>query len=29
MFSTTVFVQGLPLLLQAALATIGISLTGS
>jgi polar amino acid transport system permease protein len=28
MFSTTVFVQGLPLLLQAALATIGISLTG-
>ncbi|HYS65690.1 MAG TPA: amino acid ABC transporter permease, partial [Paraburkholderia sp.] len=28
MFSTTVFVQGLPLLLHAALATIGISLTG-
>ncbi|MGC2969708.1 amino acid ABC transporter permease [Paraburkholderia aspalathi] len=28
MFSTTVFLQGLPLLLQAALATIGISLTG-
>ncbi|MFM0075581.1 amino acid ABC transporter permease [Paraburkholderia sediminicola] len=28
MFSTTVFLQGLPLLLHAALATIGISLTG-
>ena len=28
MFSTIVFVQGLPLLLHAALATIGISLTG-
>jgi len=28
MFSTTVFLQGLPLLLQAAIATIGISLTG-
>jgi polar amino acid transport system permease protein len=28
MFSTTVFVQGLPLLLHAALATIGISLAG-
>ncbi|MFM0059010.1 amino acid ABC transporter permease [Paraburkholderia phytofirmans] len=28
MFSTTVFLQGLPLLLHAALATIGISLAG-
>ena len=28
MFSTTVFLQGLPLLLHAALATIGISLSG-
>jgi polar amino acid transport system permease protein len=28
MFSTTVFAQGLPLLLQAAIATIAISLTG-
>ncbi|WP_144137582.1 amino acid ABC transporter permease [Paraburkholderia sp. BCC1884] len=28
MFSATVFLQGLPLLLHAALATIGISLTG-
>ncbi|MGC2038709.1 MAG: amino acid ABC transporter permease, partial [Paraburkholderia caledonica] len=28
MFSTTVFVQGMPLLLHAALATIGVSLTG-
>ena len=28
MFSTTVFLQGFPLLLHAALATIGISLTG-
>lgn len=28
MFSTTVFLQGVPLLLHAALATIGISLTG-
>ncbi|CAG4914930.1 amino acid ABC transporter permease [Paraburkholderia gardini] len=28
MFSTTVFAQGLPLLLHAALATVGISLTG-
>lgn len=28
MFSSTVFLQGLPLLLHAALATIGISLTG-
>jgi polar amino acid transport system permease protein len=28
MFSTTVFLQGLPLLMHAALATIGISLTG-
>ncbi len=28
MFSTTVFLQGMPLLLRAALATIGVSLTG-
>ena len=28
MFSAHVFAQGFPLLLQAALATIGISLTG-
>ncbi|AFT89573.1 amino acid ABC transporter permease [Paraburkholderia phenoliruptrix] len=28
MFSTTVFLQGMPLLLHAALATIGVSLTG-
>jgi polar amino acid transport system permease protein len=28
MFSTTVFAQGLPLLLHAAIATVGISLTG-
>ena len=28
MFSMTVFVQGIPLLLQAALATVGISLAG-
>ncbi len=28
MFSTTVFLQGFPLLMHAALATIGISLTG-
>jgi polar amino acid transport system permease protein len=28
MFSTTVFIQGLPLLFHAAIATVGISLTG-